>query len=825
MKKLESQQKAAMANQVPAANGPAPPAPANPYAVPNPGASSFNPGASSFTFRPNAAATSFTPNVSATSFTPSSAAFVPAGGNSDNKAMQEKAKRQHAALMEAQSLQKEEAERKQKEVEAAAKAKEEADRKTAEAAAAKAAEEAAAKVAQEAAAAKAAEEAAAKAVAEEARLVKVEADRKAKEEADRKAAEAAAAAKAKQEAAAKAAEAAAAKAEEEAAAAQEAATKAASKRKKNMLKNADARGDGMLSAFTDEPAPAPVIEAPKPAPEPEPEPEPEDVDWEDKADDAPLSLRPGSMAGGKNSSGLTNLTSSSVDDPNKRVYQRDFLTQFQKIFTDPPPNLPKVDIIIGTESAPTGGRDTGGDNHRFNRGTGGKGGDQGGGGNWQGGGGKGDDRGRGGMGGGRDDRGGGGGGRGGYEQPRGRDGGRGGGGGGRDDYNNRGGGGGRDHNRGGGRDQNRGGNRGGRRDHSRDGGGRVHVPTGPFKALEKSATSWQGSVATDELDAAMKKCRTVLNKLTPEKFERLVPQLFELAHEGEEVLHGLIRLIYSKAVTEDTFAEMYARTCRVLHENIVSAPAESGDDEARKKANSSFKRVLLTQCQVEFEKVSPDPADFETAEDHEAEMDKYRKRSAGNIKFVGELYKIELLTEKIMHQCIRELLGDIKNPAHHNVEALCKLLTTIGHKLDHPKAQSYMSQYFDRMKMMTEKGDNPLPSRLTFMIKDVLDLRRNRWRVKESQKQDGPKTLDQVHRDHAQKTQQQGGGGGKGGNRGGKGGKPSDPSRDYRVSRDTPAPGASYGGDGGGKGGGGGGGGGGNFRDAGRQQNIGGFGG
>ena len=101
---------------------------------------------------------------------------------------------------------------------------------------------------------------------------------------------------------------------------------------------------------------------------------------------------------------------------------------------------------------------------------------------------------------------------------------------------------------------------------------------------------------------------------------------------------------------------------------------------------------------------------------------------------------------------------EIKN----DVEALCKLLTTIGHKLDHPKALSYMSQYLDRMRTMTEKGDSPLQSRLTFMIKDVLDLRRNRWRVKESQKQERPKTFDQVHRDHAQKTQQQGGGGGKG---------------------------------------------------------------
>ena len=317
--------------------------------------------------------------------------------------------------------------------------------------------------------------------------------------------------------------------------------------------------------------------------------------------------------------------------------------------------------------------------------------------------------------------------------------------------------------------------------HASGRGGNVRVPSGAYKALENSSNAWKCSVATDEYDAAIKKCRAVLNKLTPEKFERLVPQLFELAHEGDAVLHGLIKMIHAKAVTELTYTEMYARICQVLQENIVSTPAASDLDA---EANSSFKRVLAAQCQMEFEKVGPDSADFETPAELEVEMDKYRKRSGGNIKFVGELYKVELLTEKIMHQCIRQLLGNTRcgytSQVHHNVEALCKLLTTIGHKLDHPKAQSYMSQYFDRMKMMTEKGDNPLPSRLTFMIKDVLDLRRNRWRVKESQKQDGPKTLDQVHRDHALKTQQQGGKGGKG-DRGGKGGKPSDPSRDYRV--------------------------------------------
>ena len=129
-------------------------------------------------------------------------------------------------------------------------------------------------------------------------------------------------------------------------------------------------------------------------------------------------------------------------------------------------------------------------------------------------------------------------------------------------------------------------------------------------------------VSETEMEAAIKQCRPILNKLTPENFESLVPQLFELAHEREAVLHGLIKMIYSKAVTEHTFTEMYAHTCRLLHE---------------------------------------------------------------------------------MYQ-----------------QFTCILLTTIGHKLDHARAQSYMSQYFDRMIQMTKK-EAALPDRLRFMIQDVLE--------------------------------------------------------------------------------------------------------
>lgn len=64
--------------------------------------------------------------------------------------------------------------------------------------------------------------------------------------------------------------------------------------------------------------------------------------------------------------------------------------------------------------------------------------------------------------------------------------------------------------------------------------------------------------------------------------------------------------------------------------------------------------------------------------------DKARRRSMGNIKFIGELFKLKMLTEVIMHDCIVKLL---KNHDEESLECLCRLLSTIGKDLDFAKAK------------------------------------------------------------------------------------------------------------------------------------------
>jgi hypothetical protein len=56
-----------------------------------------------------------------------------------------------------------------------------------------------------------------------------------------------------------------------------------------------------------------------------------------------------------------------------------------------------------------------------------------------------------------------------------------------------------------------------------------------------------------------------------------------------------------------------------------------------------------------------------------------KRRTMGNIKLIGELYKQKMIPEKIVHACLQQLLGDPKaDPIEENTEALVHLLTTVS---------------------------------------------------------------------------------------------------------------------------------------------------
>jgi translation initiation factor 4G len=70
-------------------------------------------------------------------------------------------------------------------------------------------------------------------------------------------------------------------------------------------------------------------------------------------------------------------------------------------------------------------------------------------------------------------------------------------------------------------------------------------------------------------------------------------------------------------------------------------------------------------------------------------------------------------------------------------------MSTIGEMIDHPRAKVHMDFYFDLIQKLSE--NSKLSSRIRFMLEDVIDLRKNKWRQR--RKVEGPKKIDEVRRD------------------------------------------------------------------------------
>ncbi|KAJ8748755.1 hypothetical protein K2173_011309 [Erythroxylum novogranatense] len=279
------------------------------------------------------------------------------------------------------------------------------------------------------------------------------------------------------------------------------------------------------------------------------------------------------------------------------------------------------------------------------------------------------------------------------------------------------------------------------------------IPSPHTQMMHKAEKKYEVGKVTDEEEAKQRQLKAILNKLTPQNFGKLFEQVKAVKIDNEGTLSGVIAQIFDKALMEPTFCEMYADFCYHLAREL---PDFSANNE-----KITFKRLLLNKCQEEFERgereqKEADKDDEEgevkqTAEEREEKRVKARRRMLGNIRLIGELYKKKMLTERIMHECINTLLGQYQNPDEEDVEALCKLMSTIGEIIDHPKAKGYMDAYFERMKMMS--NNMKLSSRVRFMLRDAIDLRKNKWQQR--RKVEGPKKIEEVHRDAAQERQQQ----------------------------------------------------------------------
>uniref|UniRef100_A0A9J8AQK6 Eukaryotic translation initiation factor 4 gamma 2 n=1 Tax=Cyprinus carpio carpio TaxID=630221 RepID=A0A9J8AQK6_CYPCA len=255
-------------------------------------------------------------------------------------------------------------------------------------------------------------------------------------------------------------------------------------------------------------------------------------------------------------------------------------------------------------------------------------------------------------------------------------------------------------------------------------------------------------------DAIFRKVRGILNKLAPEKFDKLCLELLNVGVDSKLVLKGIILLIVDKALEEPKYSSLYAQLCLRLAEDAPNFDGPSTEIQSSQKQSTTFRRLLISKLQDEFENRTRnvdiyDKNDSPLTSEEEEQRAIAKIKMLGNIKFIGELGKLDLIHESILHKCIKTLLEKKKRvqlkDMGEDLECLCQIMRTVGPRLDHEKAKSLMDQYYGRMRSLMNNKD--LPARIRFLLQDTVELRENNWVPRKAFIDNGPKTINQIRQD------------------------------------------------------------------------------
>uniref|UniRef100_A0A8C4WPM8 MIF4G domain-containing protein n=2 Tax=Eptatretus burgeri TaxID=7764 RepID=A0A8C4WPM8_EPTBU len=117
--------------------------------------------------------------------------------------------------------------------------------------------------------------------------------------------------------------------------------------------------------------------------------------------------------------------------------------------------------------------------------------------------------------------------------------------------------------------------------------------------LKTSTNAWRPAKKTDLTGRdqdVVRQFRSLLNKITPENFDRLIDKIELINIAKEDHLKDVVQLVLEKAILESKFSEVYANMCHHLAKIEVKETGRPGNI-------LSFRTLLIQSCQNEMKKV------------------------------------------------------------------------------------------------------------------------------------------------------------------------------------------------------------------------------
>ncbi|OMJ90882.1 hypothetical protein SteCoe_6641 [Stentor coeruleus] len=252
------------------------------------------------------------------------------------------------------------------------------------------------------------------------------------------------------------------------------------------------------------------------------------------------------------------------------------------------------------------------------------------------------------------------------------------------------------------------------------------------------------TVTVAEQEAIKKKVRITLNKLSPNNLEKLSNEMLETCKKSHDYLKLVVSGIFEKAWSETKYTQMYSSICKYLKQSFEDFKYPDTDSSRLPQTKNYFKYELLYMCEETFKK-NPEENDLASLPENKKQeiLDKLKKKTLGNVRFIGELFNVNLITANIILECITSLLDLFEKDVNEDkLEGACVLLLTGAGSFERPKLKDETERIYKRLKNI-ETGFN-ISTKNKFKILDLQEHREAGWKNLEKGEL---KKVEEIHAD------------------------------------------------------------------------------
>ena len=238
-----------------------------------------------------------------------------------------------------------------------------------------------------------------------------------------------------------------------------------------------------------------------------------------------------------------------------------------------------------------------------------------------------------------------------------------------------------------------------------------------------------------------------LNILTVDNYKTTSEIIYEIIKDDIQNQDKFLDVLFNKSVNEKAYVKLYAKLCKEFDKKL---PQKAPPKEVKKDKNGKIKKPtsmmrvnLLEKCRQIFKIENNQKFDeyIKVQDPIEREI-KLKKFVLGNVNFIGELINIQILSKKIVKQCLHNLLTRYNDDKADqslkmvNLEAIVLLLDNFGTLLKAKEGKmkeeekkdfnDLVNDYLSKLNEIIEK-DKSIVQYVKYKIINLIERSKNNW--------------------------------------------------------------------------------------------------